>query len=101
MDTQSFFDKVNHAKLIKQLWNIDIIDIKDKLVFAVISKMLKAPVKVIGIPVCRTPQGGILSPLLSGVVVNDLDWWIRNQRENVKSIENDLFKGNVYRKVCR
>lgn len=82
VDIQSFFDNVNHVKLIKQLWNIGI---KDKRVLAVISKMLKAPVKGIGIPVCGTPQGGILSPLLSGVVLNDLDWWISNQWETFKT----------------
>ena len=83
MDIKSFFDNVNHTRLIKQLWNIGV---KDKRVLAIISKMLKAPIKGIGIPTCGTPQGGILSPLLSNVVLNDLDWWISNQWETFKTV---------------
>ncbi len=82
MDIKSFFDNVNHTRLMKQLWNIGI---KDKRVLAIIGKMLKAPVKGIGIPTCGTPQGGILSPLLSNVVLNDLDRWISNQWETFQS----------------
>lgn len=82
MDIKSFFDNVNHTRLLKQLWNIGI---KDKRVLAIISKMLKAPVKGFGTQKCGTPQGGILSPLLSNVVLNDLDWWISNQWETFKS----------------
>ncbi|WP_078414826.1 group II intron reverse transcriptase/maturase [Priestia abyssalis] len=82
IDIQGFFDNVNHTKLLKQIYNIGI---KDKRVIAIISKILKAPVQGIGIPTKGTPQGGILSPLLSNIVLNDLDWWISNQWENFKT----------------
>ena len=82
IDIKGFFDNVNHAKLLKQMYNIGI---KDKRVLAIISKMLKAPTQGIGIPTKGTPQGGILSPLLSNIVLNDLDWWISNQWENLKT----------------
>lgn len=82
IDIQGFFDNVNHSKLIKQLYNIGI---TDKRVLIIISKMLKAPIKGVGIPTKGTPQGGILSPLLSNVVLNDLDWWISSQWENIKT----------------
>lgn len=32
-----------------------------------------------------TPQGGILSPLLSNIVLNELDWWISSQWQTFKS----------------
>ncbi|PED43137.1 group II intron reverse transcriptase/maturase, partial [Bacillus cereus] len=82
IDIQGFFDNVNHSKLLKQLYNIGI---TDKRVLTIISKMLKAPIKGKGIPTKGTPQGGILSPLLSNVVLNDLDWWISRQWENIKT----------------
>lgn len=79
IDIKGFFDNVNHTKLMKQLWNIGI---RDRKVLAVIMKMLKAPIKGVGIPTKGTPQGGILSPLLSNVVLNDLDQWVAGQFED-------------------
>ncbi len=78
LDIKGFFDNVNHHKLIQQLYTIGI---KDKRVLTIINKMLKAPIKGIGIPTIGTPQGGILSPLLANVVLNELDWWISSQWE--------------------
>ena len=34
-------------------------------------------------PTKGTPQGGILSPLLANIVLNELDWWISSQWENM------------------
>jgi 5-methylcytosine-specific restriction endonuclease McrA len=41
--------------------------------------MLKAEIDGIGIPTRGTPQGGVLSPLLANVALNELDWWISSQ----------------------
>lgn len=76
VDIKGFFDNVNHAKLMKQLWTLGI---RDKNLICIISKMLKAKVQGVGIPLKGTPQGGILSPLLANVVLNELDWWISDQ----------------------
>lgn len=46
-----------------------------------IVRILKAEIKGIGILNKGTPQGGILSHLLSNIVLNELDWWIANQWE--------------------
>ena len=39
IDLKSFFDNVNHGKLLKQIWSLGI---RDKKVISIISKMLKA-----------------------------------------------------------
>ncbi len=80
VDIKGFFDNINHGKLIKQLWTLGI---RDKSLIAVISKMLKAEIENIGIPDKGTPQGGILSPLLANVVLNEFDWWISSQWEGM------------------
>lgn len=82
VDIKGFFDNVNHRVLMKQLWNLGI---QDRKVLAIISKMLKAPIKGEGIPTKGTPQGGILSPLLSNIVLNDLDQWVSDQWEDFET----------------
>ena len=76
IDIKGFFDNVNHSKLLKQMWAIGICD---KKLISIISAMLKAEVAGIGFPEKGTPQGGIISPLLSNIVLNELDWWVRSQ----------------------
>lgn len=76
IDIKGFFDNVNHSKLLKQIWTMGI---RDKNLISIISKMLKAEVKGYGKQYKGTPQGGILSPLLSNIVLNELDWWIESQ----------------------
>lgn len=81
IDIKGFFDNVNHGKLLKQMWSLGI---RDKSLLCVISKILKSEIEGEGIPTKGTPQGGIISPLLSNIVLNELDWWISNQWETYK-----------------
>lgn len=82
VDIKGFFDNVNHSKLLKQIWALGI---KDKALLSIISRLLKAEVEGEGVTKKGTPQGGILSPLLSNIVLNELDWWISNQWETFKT----------------
>ena len=79
-DIKGFFDNVNHSKLIKQLWTLGI---RDKKLLCIIKAMLKAPIllpdKTKIYPDRGCAQGGVISPLLSLVVLNELDWWIASQ----------------------
>ena len=72
--------------------------------------MLKAPIVLpdgnIQYPTRGTPQGGILSPLLANIVLNEMDWWISSQWENMNTHSEYQMsyakngtanKGNVYR----
>lgn len=84
VDIKGFFDNVNHSKLIRQMWTLGI---RDKQLICIIKEMLKAPIVMpdgsIQHPTKGTPQGGILSPLLANIVLNELDWWISSQWENM------------------
>ena len=85
IDIKSFFDNVSHGKLLKQMWTLGI---RDKKLLSIISAMLKAEVAGIGFPEKGTPQGGIISPLLSNIVLNELDWWIVSQWEEMPTRKN-------------
>lgn len=80
IDIQSFFDEVNHSKLIKQIWNMGI---RDKKLIYLIKQILKAPIKMpdgkVIIPDKGTPQGGIISPLFANINLNEYDKWVDSQ----------------------
>ena len=72
LDLEKFFDRVNHDRLMKWL----ALRIADKRMLRLIGAFLKAGVMENGLvgPVDEgTPQGGPLSPLLSNVVLDELD----------------------------
>jgi group II intron reverse transcriptase/maturase len=103
VDICGFFDNVNHAKLIKQMWTMGI---RDKRLLVIIRKMLKAPIikpdGSVEIPTVGCPQGGLCSPILSNIVLNELDWWIASQWETAKAIEKYAHhkdKGSAFKEL--
>ena len=72
MDLEKFFDKVNHDRLMSTLAK----RIQDKALLKLIRKYLQAGVMTNGVVSATeegTPQGGPLSPLLSNIVLDELD----------------------------
>ena len=99
VDIKGFFDNIDHGKLLKQIWTLGI---RDKSLLAVISKLLKAEIEGIGIPTKGTPQGGIISPLLANIALNEYDHWIKSQweemiTEHTYSIDRYGSKTKMYR----
>lgn len=72
IDLERFFDTVNHDRLIQIIYRT----IDDGDIMSLISKYLKAGVMIQGKleeTKLGTPQGGNLSPLLSNIMLNELD----------------------------
>lgn len=72
LDLEKFFDTVNHSKLIEVLSRT----IKDNRLLSLIHKYLNAGVVVSNKfeeTILGVPQGGPLSPLLSNIMLNELD----------------------------
>lgn len=72
IDLEKYFDTVNHDKLIGLIYK----EIKDIRVIGLIRKYLNAGVMengIVGATVEGVPQGGNLSPLLSNIMLHELD----------------------------
>ncbi len=72
MDLEKFFDRVNHDILMSRLAR----RIEDKRILRLIRRYLQAGVMEEGLVSARTegtPQGGPLSPLLSNILLDELD----------------------------
>lgn len=78
-DIRGCFDNINHRILLQKLWKIGI---HDKRIIKIIKQMLKSGYVDYDIYCSSelgTQQGGIISPLLSNVYLNDFDWYVGRQ----------------------
>lgn len=72
IDLEKFFDRVNHDMLMARVAR----RVGDKRLLKIIRRFLEAGIMDTGVVVSRdegTPQGGPLSPLLSNIILGDLD----------------------------
>jgi group II intron reverse transcriptase/maturase len=72
IDLKKFFDKVNHDRLMARMKT----RIKDRRVLRLVNEYLKAGAMINGVVVKSeegAPQGSPLSPLLSNIVLSELD----------------------------
>jgi group II intron reverse transcriptase/maturase len=73
LDLEAFFDRVNHDRLVARLKR----HVPEAALLRLINRFLKAGVRVGDTTQATTmgvPQGGPLSPVLSNVVLDELDW---------------------------
>lgn len=93
LDLESFFDRVNHQRLLARL----ALRVKDQRLLTLIRSMLKAKaVLPNGVLVSSSegvPQGGPLSPLLSNIVLDELDWELDRRGHRFVRYADD---SNVY-----
>ena len=94
LDLKTFFDRVHHERLLARLEHKGV---KDHRVLQLIRRMLKAKVVMPdGVVVSSdegTPQGGPLSPLLSNIVLDELDWELDRRGHRFVRYADD---SNVY-----
>ena len=97
IDLEKFFDTVNHDRLMARMRDV----IKDKRVLRLVNAYLKSGVMVNGMNEVTeegTPQGGPLSPLLSNIVLTELDRKLEERGHRFVRYADDC---NIYVKSRR
>jgi len=92
LDLEKFFDRVNHDILMSRVAR----KIKDKRILLLIRKYLQAGIMIGGLETARdegTPQGGPLSPLLSNILLDELDKELETREHKFCRYADDC---NVY-----
>lgn len=95
IDLEKFFDRVNHDKLMGLLAK----RIEDKHLLQLIHKYLKTGILINGVVMNSeegTPQGGPLSPLLSNIVLDELDKELEKRGHSFVRYADDC---NIYVKT--
>jgi group II intron reverse transcriptase/maturase len=97
IDLEKFFDRVNHDMLMARVARV----VKDKRGLKRIRAYLESGVMINGVVMDTdegTPQGGPLSPLLSNIMLNDLDWELEERGHKFIRYADDC---NIYVKTPR
>ena len=97
IDLEKFFDRVNHDMLMARVARM----VKDKRVLKLIRAYLESGVMLNGVVMETeegTPQGGPLSPLLSNIMLNDLDRELEERGHKFVRYADDC---NIYVKTQR
>lgn len=97
LDLEKFFDRVNHDVLMARVER----KIKDRRMLGLIRRYLQSGMMVGGLVEQRvegTPQGGPLSPLLSNILLDDLDKELERRGHRFCRYADDC---NVYVKSAR
>ena len=97
IDLERFFDRVNHDILMSRIAR----KVKDRRVLRLIRRYLQAGIMVDGLEMARTegtPQGSPLSPLLSNIMLDDLDKELERRGHKFARYADDC---NIYVKTRR
>lgn len=88
-DLDAFFDRVNHDLVMARLKR----QTRDEALLRLINRYLKAGVRIGGKSIASSegvPQGGPLSPVLSNILLNDLDWELHRRGHHFVRYADDF-----------
>jgi RNA-directed DNA polymerase len=95
IDLKNFFDEVDHCLLLQLVYR----KVKCPLTLRLIRKWLKAPILIDGKLTKRrkgVPQGSPLSPLLSNIILHELDKFLENKKLRYVRFADDF---SIYAKT--
>jgi RNA-directed DNA polymerase len=87
-DVKGYFDCIDHRLLMKMLKG----KVADHSILNLVWQWLKAGVieeGIITFSKTGTPQGGVISPLLANIYLNELDWKLHNNRMQMVRYADD------------
>src|SRR6266852_1676837 len=88
-DVQAFFDNLLHPVIMKAV----AAEVADGNILRLVQKFLRSGVMENGVfkpTTIGTPQGGVISPLLANIVLNQLDWQLQERGYNFVRYADDF-----------
>ncbi len=88
-DVQAFFDNLLHPVILKAV----AAEVADGNILRLVQKFLRSGVMENGVfkpTTIGTPQGGVISPLLANIVLNQLDWQLHERGFNFVRYADDF-----------
>ena len=82
---QDVMKEIPAGKVLRRLWSMGV---REKKFLSVVGAMLHTGTANIAFPKKDSPGGGVISPLLANIVLDELDHWVQGQWEDFPTRDN-------------